>query len=210
MKKIVIVVAIIFTATHLYSQAADRKITIQSSPFLLFSDIFVSEGENQIFTTDWEVQYKVNKGVNLSATLSVLAGNRTITNYNVDYEHYNYEYPTYDETIVQINLKPMLIHRPFETGLKGFFLGFYPSIGFLYLRNDNDDSFHTEAGFGINIGYKWVFRTGFTMQVGSGIGKTFSFPKRESEEYAYLNSDGRITISHTDIHLLDFKIGYSF
>jgi hypothetical protein len=59
------------------------------------------------------------------------------------------------------------------------------------------------------VGYKWVFNSGFTMQLGGGVGKTFSIPKKQDGD-SFINSDGRITVIHTDLFILDFKLGYSF
>jgi len=66
---------------------------------------------------------------------------------------------------------------------------------------------YTEIGFGIETGYKWIFNNGFTIQLGGGLGKTWTIPEWDS--YEYFRSDGRITLPYYDI-IFDFKIGYSF
>ena len=201
MKKILFVVAVILTVNHYaFSQNEEKKFTIQTSPFLLFGDVFLDDRDDSVFAMDLEGQYRVTRTFNMSLTFSFLLQNYAFNRYSSS-----------NEKVMQFNLKPMFIHRPFYTGLRGFFVGFYPNIGFLYAQDEDkdEDQLYTEAGFGFNIGYKVVFRRGFTMQVGHGIGKTFSFPKKD-RDYVYINSDGRISLSTTDIQLLDFKVGYSW
>ena len=202
MKKSLFILALIVINQNMFTQDAEKKFTLQTSPLLWFSDIFVDDPNDSLFIVDLEGQLKINNSINLSLTLSFLFDSHTR-------EYFDTVYIRQKENVYQANLKPMLIYRPFETGLRGFYLGFYPNIGFVYVENSRESQFFTEFGFGINWGYKWVFRKGFTMQVGNGIGKTFSVPDG-SREYIEINSDGRISLSHTDIHLLDFKLGYSF
>jgi len=205
MKKIFFIFAVILMISqNAFSQSAEKKFTIQTSPLLWFVDVF-SEDDDTLFAIDLEGQYKITERVNISLTLSFLIDNHTVAD---DSEYYDVD-TSNKENVYQINFKPMFIYRPFETGIKGFYLGLYPHVGLLHVDNNKETQFYTELGFGINVGYKWVFRGGFTMQLGNGIGKTFSIPKG-SWQYTYIYSDGRIPMSQTDIHLLDFKLGYSF
>jgi hypothetical protein len=201
MKKIFFIFAVILMINqNIFSQDAERKVTIQASPLLWFTDIVSVDIDDTMFAMDLESQFKMTNYINLSITLSFLTNNRTITEYYED---------SYKENIYQINFKPMFVYRPFGTGLKGFYLGFYPNVGLLHVENNEKDQFYTEFGLGMNLGYKWVFKNGFTLQLGSGFGRTLSFPEG-SRQYVVLYSDGRIPIEHTDILLLDFKLGYSF
>jgi hypothetical protein len=192
MKKILMVCIVMLGISQFAFSQNDRKWTIQMNPLLLFSDIFVDDIEDMLIITDIECQYNIDRFSNISLSLSFLYSERNAY---------------YNESYFQIGIKPMYIFRPFQTGIKGFFLGIYPNIGFNF--SPSEDTFYTELGFGFTIGYKWVFSSGFTMQVGSGIGRTFSIPQKPYYE-AYINSDGRITLMHTDISIFDFKIGYSF
>ncbi|MDR2702386.1 MAG: DUF5777 family beta-barrel protein [Spirochaetaceae bacterium] len=204
MKKIIFIFAVMLIINQsIFGQDTERKFTIQLSPMVLFSDFFVTNSEDNMFSIDLEGQYKLRSTSNISLTLSFLWSDRTI-------EDYFSQQDSYKENIIQVGIKPMYIYRPFGTGLKGFYLGFYPNVGFHNVKKDNENTFYTELGFGINIGYKWVFDTGFTMQIGGGIGKTFSFPSKTGWD-AFINSDGRLTVTRSDIVLLDFfKLGYSF
>ena len=201
MKKALFVCAVIFIVNHnAFSLNEERKFTIQTSPFLLFGDVFLNDRDDSVFAMDLESQYRITKTFNMSVTFSAL-----LQNYTGD------SYSSCDENAMQFKLKPMFIHRPFHTGLGGFFTGFYPSIGFLYVqdKDKNEEQLYTEAGFGFNLGYKIIFRKGFTMQIGHGIGKTFSFPKKD-RRIPPINSDGSISLANTNLHLLDFKLGYSW
>jgi hypothetical protein len=210
MKKILFVCAVMLvTYQSVFCQEAERKVTIQTSPLLLFSEILVSDPDD-LFIMDLEGQFKINNNSNISITLSFLYGDYTFSSYDYDYVNDISEDYSYREIIFQVGLKPMYIYRPFGTGLKGFFIGFYPNADFQYsITSDNNSAFYTNLGFGLDLGYKWIFDSGFTMQVGGGIGKTFSIPPKTNHD-GFINSDGRITIRHTDISILSFKLGCSF
>jgi hypothetical protein len=207
-KTLIICIVMLALNQNIFGQSTDKICTIQMSPFLLFSDIFVGNINEELFIVDLETQFKLSNYSNISITLSFLYNDRTVNEYNYDPvtdQEYNYDYT---ETYFQAGFKPMYIYRPFGTGLKGFFLGFYPNLGFRYYTIGNNNMLYTEVGFGMNLGYKWVADSGFTMQIGGGIGKTFSFPKKTDQD-TFINSDGRITILRSDISI-DFKLGYSF
>ena len=199
MKKIVLIFIVVLAASqNLFSQERDRKVTIQTNPLLLFSDINVVDGDS-LFAVDLEGQFKLTNYSNIAVTLSFLTCKNTFGRYE-----------PYVRNVYQADLKPMYIYRPFGTGIKGLYLGFYPHFGFMYVNDNKEkDQLFFEYGFGINLGYKWVFNSGFTLQLGGGIGKTFSSPEKK-EEYVPMNSDGSITMGRTYIQLMDFKLGFSF
>jgi hypothetical protein len=205
MKKIFFV--LIFLATinnnvfcqNTENENVERKFTIQTSPGLFLIDLSrLGIGiEDPFFIMDLEGQYKINDIFNVSLTLSFLVNTRT------GYRNV--------EKIFQMNFKPMFIYRPFQTGLKGFYIGFYPNIGWQSIENSRyEDEFWTEIGIGINTGYKWIFNNGFTLQLGTGIGKTWSIPEKPDSMTGFINSDGRITLKNFDLLILDLKLGYSF
>jgi len=205
MKKILFVCIVMLAVNqNIFSQKNDKKVTIQTSPFLLFSDIFTGDVNDSLFIMDLETQFKASNYSNISITLSFLYNDRIVNNY--DYSSPNNS--NYKETYYQIGFKPMYVHRPFGTGLRGFFIGFYPNLGFRLNAVDEKNTLYTEVGFGLNLGYKWVFDSGFTMQFGGGVGKTFSFPKKPAID-VFINSDGRLTLVNSDFSI-DFKLGYSF
>ena len=217
MKKIIIICIVILALNqNIFSQDeekveknTDKKWTIQTSPFLLFSDIFISDVNDSLFIMDLETQFKLSNYSNISITISFLYNDRSYSKYDYDSvsgQEYNY---TYQDVYFQVGFKPMYVLRPNGTGLKGFFIGIYPNFGFRYNIIGDNDTFYTEVGYGLNLGYKWVFNSGFTMQVGGGIGKTYSFPPKNQDMDIYINSDGRLTLVRSDFSI-DLKLGYSF
>jgi len=215
MKRILFIFIIMLTIVQsIFCQDnEEKKWTLQTSPLLwLFSDIYSDDTNGMLFIMDLEYQYKISSSSNISFTLSFLYNNHTLSWNDYDSANDKYEFYSYDETYFQIGFKPMYIHRPFDTGLKGFFVGIYPNFGFRYGTTDKNTKYYTELGFGLSLGYKWILGNGFTMQIGGGVGRTFSFPQKPNlYNYTnFVNSDGRITLKNSDITLLDFKIGYSF
>ena len=206
MKKILVMLAVILAAYPVFGQdmeeekekepVADKKFTIQTNPLLPFIGIF--EGENErLFAINLESQFKISGRSNIGVELSFLYNRRESSYYDYTTQYF------------QINLRPIFILRPFNTGIKGFYLGFYPHFGLLRTQERDEAALYGEVGFGLDVGYKWVSRNGFTVQLGNGIGKTYGIPKRPNE-CGLLNSDGRITFGTTDLRLLDLKLGYSW
>jgi len=203
MKKSLFILAVILVLNqNVFGQSTEKKFTIQAGSLLWFTDVFTAETGDFLFAMDLEGQYKITHNINVSLTLSSLLNNHTVT------PGFN-QSASYKENIYKIGLKPMFIYRPFNTGLKGFYFGFYPNFGLLHIKNPHNNQFFAELGLGIDLGYKWVLENGFTMQVGCGISKTFSNPKG-SRLYMPVNFNGNIPPTYADIHILDFKMGYSF
>ena len=195
--------------------AADKKTTIQINPLLPFGDIFSGEDERR-FIMNLESQFKINGWSNIGVELSFLISHQDIP--REPFTLYEDGIPTgqeryeeaYTKKMFQINLRPMYIFRPFNTGIKGFYLSVYPHFGLIRIQGNKKEELYGETGLGMDIGYKWVFSNGFTLQLGGGIGKTYGIPKRPSD-YSSLNSDGRVSVGNTtDLRLLDFKLGYSW
>jgi hypothetical protein len=206
---VIIVNATVFSQ-NVENKNVDRKFTFQTSPLLFFPGLIsfgIGDETFTFFIMDLESQYKINDIFNMSFTVSFFITTQTTSLY---YDYSIYDSEDYKEKNFQISFKPMFVYRPSRTGLKGFYLGFYPNIGWQSVKNEiHGDKFWTEIGIGFNTGYKWVFTNGFTLQLGAGIGKTWSIPEK-SEGPVYPNSDGRLTLKNLDIHILDFKLGYSF
>jgi len=158
---------------------------------LIFLGIGSDSLSSSLFVMDMEGQYKINDIFNVSLTSSFFVLGSNI-----------------DDKIFQFILKPMFVYRPFGTGLEGFYVGLYSNVGWQSLDSWDEKESWADIGFGINSGYKWIFNNGFTLQLGTGIGKTWTLSDRT--DYSFLNSDGRITLPNLDILILDFKLGYSF
>jgi hypothetical protein len=199
------------------SQETDKKFTLQASPLLYMANfIFYGtpsaddphrESPRQIsFIMDIEGQYKIKDKMNVSLAAAF---------YIMDYQWSNS-----GNTTFQMIFKPMFIYRPLGTGLKGFYLGFHPTIGWYLYKSWDDYVYEYDdyaniknlaavVGFGFNIGYKWVFPNGFTLQLGTGIGKTWDIPRPMYYGYPF-NADGSFRLTNFDIQILDLKLGYSF
>jgi len=183
---LIIIVNIGLFSEEVEDYSKDRKWTIQTSPgFYLMNIASLAAGD--LFIVDLEGQYKINHIFNVSLTLSFMTSFWYTDN-------------------LMVNIKPMFIYRPLKTGLKGFYLGLYPIFGIMNTGNyyyGYDITY--EVGFGLNLGYKWILKNGFTIQWGSGIGKTWS-----DDKFMNFSSDGRLLFKYLDIFPIDFKIGYSF
>ncbi|MDR2478360.1 MAG: hypothetical protein LBD48_03500 [Treponema sp.] len=204
-------IAIAFTAmtSGVFGQTKEKIITIQTNPVLLVIDFFsfdIYDNFESLFLIDLETQFKINNTFNLALDASFLVSDQNFIA--------EYSYETFERRNLQVTLKPVLIIRPLKTGLEGFYVGLFPSIGWTSTTDnmpDSENRWFTEAGFGFNIGYKWIFRGGFTFQVGSGLGKTFSIPQKPGpREDVSLNSDGRTSFGTSDLYFFDCKMGYSF
>jgi hypothetical protein len=208
MKKILFVLTFLVIITNSIfcqntdGEKKDKIFTLQTSPILFLRSLNTFGPNHNIFLDmDLEGQYKLNDIFNLSFTISFLI----VSSDNPDY---------YTEN--EISLKPMFIYRPFRTGLKGFYIGLYPTIGWLSSKNREND-LYTIIGFGLNTGYKWIFKNGFTLQLGTGIGKSWFIPempllnKFSNGNGIYLmTSDFRTIMKSIDLYLIDLKLGYSF
>lgn len=173
----------------------ERKFTIQTSPLFLGLSILageilsISEVTNSMFLIlDLEGQYKISDMNNISLTLSFL----------IDNDEYSNSY--------LLSLKPMYIIRPFRTGLKGFYVGLYPTVGWYSEENKYEDNINSFViGFGINTGYKWIFKRGFTIQAGLKFEKSWYIP-----ESIPSSESTNVFVRLLNYSIIDFKLGYSF
>jgi hypothetical protein len=184
-----------------FGQDEERKFTIQTTPYLYALDLAIlGVSDESFFIIDLEGQYKINNILNISFTVSLLVN--VVESYDL--------YDVWSGDVFQMGFKPMLVFRPLKTGLKGFYIGVYPNIGFEFIKTENEDLKFTEIGLGIDIGYKWVLGSGFTVQIGGGIGKKWSVPEKSKDIVdSFINSDGSFALKNYDTRF-DFKLGYSF
>lgn len=196
--------------TSVFSQETGRKLTLQTSPaFFLTNLIYYGNYKlNQtpeFFIIDLEVQYKISNCINVSLTSSFCVLNFGSKNIG------------FRETISEMLFKPMFIYRPFKTGIKGFYLGLNPIIGWHSYSNWivhdyglNKEIINATIGFGLSTGYKWVFKNGFTLQLGIGSGKIWQINPYSSDHYDFsIYADGSLKPGNGYL-LLDIKLGYSF
>ncbi|MCL2175439.1 MAG: hypothetical protein FWB73_05270 [Treponema sp.] len=190
---VVINIGFLYAQDDVLSDEVNRKFTIQTSPCFYLIDLF-SVGMGSFLLMDAECQYKINDLFNVSLTFSFLT--------------------FFYDKVYQIHLKPMFIIRPLKTGLKGFYISLFPIVGILgngiynYYYDTYEKEVYSEIGLGFNMGYKWIFKKGFTIQLGGGVGKTWVVPSKFYINNSF-SSDGRIFLEFFDVNI-DFKIGYSF
>ena len=110
-------------------------------------------------------------------------------------------------------IKPIFIYRPSKSGLSGFYLGLYPHIGFnSYISSYDPFKAGFIYGFGFITGYKWIFKNGFTLQLGTGISKIFCTAEDDMDLFITyrFHSDGSLTLPAFTLQIIDLKFGYSF
>ena len=200
----------------------ERRFSFMTSPMILLNNFsghttsVSAIGNLRWFYMDMEFQYGINETFNFSLT----------TAFSIR------SFATWDDRHVtyQFILKPMLIYRPFRTGLDGFYIGWYSNIGWQQIQKSEQIFWNLythnfmQVGTGLNVGYKWIFRNGFTVQLGTGIGKTWNIPNHNPVQIGRSigihrrifqfrgvdQADGRRTFDYLDFRILDFKLGFSF
>jgi hypothetical protein len=216
-KKYLIVFLFLVIGGTISGQDIERKFTIQADPIILLGDVFglgMWDDDTQFFGLDLEGQYKINDALNFSLTVSFLINNVSNVNYAEDDTYPESDFYTegyfYTEDVFHISIAPMLIYRPSKTGLKGFYLGLYPHIGLQSNKSEYGNHVYAELGLGFNIGYKWILKNGFTIQLSNGIRKIWSIPQKPEDSLDSINTDLIMPLRNFDILMLDFKLGYSF
>jgi hypothetical protein len=141
----------------------EKKFSFQIKPFSYLSYIitFGSKGaNNSFFPLHVEFQYALNNKTNIS-----------IEPYLTNKQHY-------DENITYYNYGTIagLLYRPKGNWLKGFYTGAYTVIGFSNVEYKGVTDTLFNIGIMGEIGYQWVFKGGFTLALGGGIGNTWLIP----------------------------------
>ncbi len=200
---------ILITFFSIQAFSREKKFSIQTSPLFLVNDIAYLSADNDwqtnVVLADLEFQFAVSRYFNISLT------------YMFYFENYMDSYledsrGRYDEKYgqqYQCMIMPALIYRPFGKGLKGMFISAYPIAGYSYVSTEYLDDSFAHLGAGFRAGYQWVFKQGFTIQLGMGADKTWTIASednkgtyREKDEWHY--ADLPFDLGFT------FRLGYSF
>ncbi|MCL2128473.1 MAG: hypothetical protein FWH38_09480 [Treponema sp.] len=107
-------------------------------------------------------------------------------------------------------MNPGVLFRMPGSGLRGWYFGMYPTIGWKNASRDeyqgspgvNDDFFI--LGITGGAGYQWIFKRGFTISLGHGLGRTWEIAGRGNT--GIYDSSRRFLVDF----IFNFKIGYSF
>lgn len=206
-RHLVIILLALFSATA-FSDDENKKYSIQMSPHLIASDIAYLFMDNDTktypFSIDVEFQYAINDYFNIS-----LANMLYFENYMESFqENSNGRFNEKYGRQFQYMITPSFIYRPLGTRLKGWYISGFPKIGWSHVSTDYLDDSFTHLGLGLTGGYQWIYNNGFTIQLGTGLSKTWIIPfsenKSESIEYDWhlfgLPFDLPFTI----------RLGYSF
>jgi hypothetical protein len=221
-KTIILFILFLFIANSIYSQDIDRNYSIQIFPLPLISNIFNINNDPNIFSYSFslEFQYKLNNYWNI-----LLRPNFFINSYKKgtifiydDFFSSSYRERDYFWKNTIFSIMPGVLFRLFGTGLRGMYIGIYPNIGWQNVETEylihyfvdydsidiNDNYFL--LGIGTEIGYNWLFKNGFTITLGGGIGKNWGIPFKNNSGYLEIMEEN----SFIELIRISFMLGYSF
>jgi hypothetical protein len=215
MKKVLSTIILIVVFSSAFAQEErNRSFSFQTNLFVLM-DLILNIGddpETTYLSAEFEFQYALNNYFVLSFTPYFSFFKHMSRGYLDSYGNFTQKF--YGKQW-QLLLTPGIIYKPFGTGLKGMFIGLYPTIGWANISQDSsfgsfgnyyetfpaiNDNF-TLLGFGLLSGYQWVFKNGFTIALGGGVRKIWQI---ESKDNTGLYS---AILPPILIHL---RLGYSF
>ena len=198
---------------------ADEKFSFQVKPILYLmsgigSGLRSDDGPFFLFA-DVEFKYAINQKLNLFINPSFA---NAYSGYSITIYTY---FPDYSKETIHyfrsgLNFITGILYRPYETGLRGMYIGVYPIIGWGYLsRNDKKYKDFLNLGYMTEIGYDWIFKNGFSITLGGGISKIYAIP---SDSYNETESPIKIGNNLYGLNLwklpfdlrIRFSIGYSF
>ena len=203
-----IIIFIHFSSTA-FSDGNEKKFSIQSSTLFIVSDMVYLFIDNDIktyaFLIDAEFQYAINNYFNVS-----LVNTLYIENYMSSYsENSNGRYNEKYGLQFQYMIIPLFLYRPFGTWLKGMYISAFPKIGWTHVSTNYLDDGFTHLGLGLTGGYQWIFNKGFTIQLGTGLSKTWIIPFANNKSSFRTEDEWHLFGLPFDIEFT-FRLGYSF
>jgi hypothetical protein len=207
-KEVFAILLTLFSITTLFGQEDERKYSFQIKP-LSFLGMIIANGidddsETYNIQFGFEFQYAINNHFNLSLNPYFSA---TGSKYYEPVENgfiYNYD----DEYINDIGygIVAGLLYRPWGGRLRGMYIGLYPLLGFVHVKFNEINDTLFNIGIMAESGYQWVFKNGFTLALGGGIGYSdfilFPDTKGEYKKTHFLNYPIDLSIR--------ISLGYSF
>jgi hypothetical protein len=242
MKKSYILLLVAFSIAN---AAEEKKISFQVNPLLpLFTlycntdiDIDImpdkdskdSERANRplCLLAAFQFQYAINKkfALFISPSFEKEVGGLTFTGRSwdliTDEKEIGFELTSSNTTYYGNNgleLITGLLYHPYETGLRGMYLGAFPVIGWGYMtKNGKIIKDFLNIGYMAEIGYEWIKKRGFTITLGTGICKIYQIPSSPSvfvpETGGVLEYENLYGVNLWDLPFdmrLRFAMGYSF
>jgi hypothetical protein len=207
-KKAMALIVLVCWGTFLYSQE-EKHLSIQGNPITYLTDIvwlFVDRDINTFaLATDVEFQYALNRYYGFSLTNS-LYFERYLNSF---FENSNGRYDEDYGSQFQIMFNPAFVYRPFGTRLKGLYISAFPIIGWTYVSTQYLNDSFTHLGLGLSSGYQWIFRNGFTLQLGAGISRAWVIPFRSNKGPDCAKDEWHLFGLPVDLNYT-FRVGYSF
>lgn len=200
-----------------FSNEAERRMSIQASfiPYIwqfwyllpLLDDNDDQFDDDYVFSPDIEFQYAINKHFAFSITGSFDFRRHTASfSTTIDSEGNVTDYMNYEKSFLY-TFKPAIMYHPFGTWLKGMYMSIYPVIGQQFVQSDYYDNTYTHLGIGVLSGYQWIFKKGFTMQLGTGISKSKIISSDSNKGEYHKHKDYWFKLNN---FRFVYKIGYSF
>ncbi|MDR1248478.1 MAG: hypothetical protein LBK63_04155 [Treponema sp.] len=220
MKKITVITALLLAVNlgFLHGQETERKYAIQVNPLLLVADLFTGaiEQDDYSYSLSFEFQYAISNYWNIIVRPNFLTTNSSSgygsTGFFFSGAHKNNKNHETRGTDIILSVMPGILYRPFGMGLNGLYMGLYPNIGWENRKYEHytgksgivaiNDNFFI-AGIGLEAGYEWIFKSGFSILVGAGLERNWGIEFEENKgEYEDPKSLYHIRIA--------FFLGYSF
>jgi hypothetical protein len=188
-----------------FSEGAAKRMSLQASPVPYAADIVFlfmdNDAKTFVVRTDLEFQYALNRHFAV-AIANALSFENYVNSYVQDDggrrgEEYGKQF--------QCMFAPAVLYRPLGTWLKGWYISGSPALGWTYVSTKNLADGFTHFGFGVSSGYQWIFKNGFVIQAGGGVGKTWAIPfsgnRGEFEEWHFFNMPVDLSVT--------FRLGYA-
>jgi hypothetical protein len=208
-KKIVLIALLSFSSVSAFSDDNEKRFSIQTNPLLYATDmayLFIdNDSKTFVFATDVEFQYALNKNFSISVITTLFFENYLdsyLENSNGRYdEAYGFQF--------QCLFNPVLLYRPFGTRMRGMHISVFPIIGWTHVSTKQLNDGFTHLGLGFSSGYQWIFKNGFTIQLGAGISKAWIIPFSNNKGSYRVEEEWHLLGLPVDLNYT-FRLGYSF
>jgi len=205
----IIILLIQFSAMTFPNERYEKKFSIQTSPLLIAGDIaylFIdNDNKTYAFSIDAEFQYAINKYFNIS-----IANTLYFENYISSYqENSRGRFNTQYCQQFQYMIIPSFLYRPLGTWLKGLFFSGFPIIGWTHVSTNYLNDNFTHLGLGLTGGYQWIFKNGFTLQLGTGLSKAWIIPSSNNKSNFRAEDEWHLFGLPFELRFT-IRLGYSF
>jgi hypothetical protein len=208
-KKSLIIILFSLLPLLAFSDENEKRFSIQANPVIYATDIAFLFVDNNIktfvFATDVEFQYAINKYFSTSITNSLFFENYLDSYFENSNGRYNEDYGFQ----FQCMFNPAFLYRPFGTWMQGMYISAFPIIGWTYVSTEYLDDSFTHLGIGLSSGYQWIFKNGFTIQLGAEISKAWIIPFKHNKGEYRVEDEWHLFGLPLDLNYI-FRIGYSF